>query len=82
MKQSEMEVNTCSHDVAGAKRGKTRSGKSRLVSVLRLIGRESCERALSQPQSVEDDTRFSNVVKVIVPLHFDGLADTLAKECF
>ena len=38
--------------VARAKRGKTRAGKSRLVLVLFLIGRESGARYFSQSQTV------------------------------
>ena len=44
MNQSELEVNT----VADAKPGKTRAGKSRLVLVLLLIGREIGARFFSQ----------------------------------
>ena len=63
MNQSEL-VNKPLNQSAGAKRGKMRTGKSRLVLVLLLIDRESGTRYFSKSQTVAMQLRnqFQNSV--------------------
>ena len=58
MNLSQLEAN----QVAGAKRGKTRAGKSRLVLVLLLIGRERSARFFSQSRAVAMQNQSNSVI--------------------
>ena len=68
--------------VAGAKRGKTRAGKSRLLLVLLLIGRESGARFFSQSQTVAMQNQSNCVITFDTQLKTALMARSLLKVCF